>query len=128
MQPDLTLGTLLPPIAAATVVNVFLFAGAWRVNQAEERQGKDPWPFVVGLLAYVGCLTWLFYGRWKAPLAGWLDLFGATLISEAMGGLVVSAILHAFIFSRGQPTQNRVFAVIASALLLYVAFAGIGGK
>ena len=79
-------------------------------------------------MAYALCLGLFFAMKDKAPLVGWLDLFGAALIGEAMGGLVVYAILHAFIFSREQPTQNRVFAVLASGLLLYVMFGGLAGK
>ena len=92
------------------------------------RIGKTTWLLVVGIIAYASGLGLSLTVKGEAPLAGWLDLFGVALIGEAMGGLVVYAILYAFIFSRGQPTQNRVFAVIASALLLYVAFGGIGRK
>lgn len=118
MPPALSFYTLYPPIAAATVVNVLLFAAAWHGSQIEKRRGKTPWQLAVDIVTYAGSLVLFLFVKDKAPLFDWLDLFGAVLIGEAMGGLVVYAILHAFIFSCGQPTQNRVFAVLASGLLL----------
>ncbi|MCJ2016859.1 hypothetical protein MKK84_05355 [Methylobacterium sp. E-065] len=53
MDAGLTLAKLIGPIAAATILNVFLFAGAWRGHQTEMRIGKDPWWLGAGAVAYV---------------------------------------------------------------------------
>ena len=59
----MTLGTLFPPIALATVVNVFLIAWAWRATQVEKaRDGKTPWYLVAGLIGYWGLLALFAYG------------------------------------------------------------------
>jgi hypothetical protein len=66
----LTLTTLYPPIAAATILNVFLFALAWKGTQIEKREGESPWSLVLGMLAYLGALAAFIYFSLHRPLAG----------------------------------------------------------
>jgi hypothetical protein len=121
----ITLTTLYPPIAAATIINVFLFALMWRGSQIEKRTGKPPWPMILGLLAYGGSLACFFYVRNSHPLQDWPDLFGAALIGEAMGVVVTFGILNAFIFSRGQKKAERAAAFAGAVFLTGLMFAGL---
>lgn len=96
MQPAVTLVTLYPPIAAATVVNAFLFAGAWRLHQRESQQGRPATALqALALIAYPAALGLFLYYRGSGSLTGWSDYFGAALIGEAMGaGIVYMSVVR----------------------------------
>ena len=121
----MTLTTLYPPIAAATILNVFLFALAWKGTQIEKREGEPPWSLVLGMLAYLGALAAFIYFSRHRPLAGGFDLFMVALGAQAMGGAIVYALLHAFIFSRGQRKADRAFAMVAAVFLAGIMVAGV---
>lgn len=110
----MTLTDLFPPIAAATVVSAFLFAGMWRASQIERARGAAPWYLVVGGLAYLGALSLFWYLRNGDPLRSGFDVFGAAMIGECGGVFITFAILHAALFSRGQKRSDRGFAVVVA--------------
>jgi hypothetical protein len=115
-----TFDTLFAPIAAATILNVFLFAMAWRGHQIEGRDGKEPWQLVVGALAYLLALGGFLYLKIGQPLETPLDVFGTALAGEAMGAAIVFGLINAFIRLRGRPNRERIPAMIASVFLLWI--------
>ncbi len=121
----MTAETLAPPVAAATILNVFLFALAWRATQEEKRRGEAPWSLTIGLLAYAVSLCAYGYSALGRPLAGAVDYFAVTLIGEALGASVVYALLHAFVLTRSQPIKNRAFPMILAVLMLGAMFASL---
>lgn len=113
------LTSLLPPIAAATVLNVFLFALAWRGHQAERRSGRFPRLVFVPLVAYGGAIAiglWLL-GRSPA-LTSYPEIFVAAAGSQMFGAGVVFAILNALFFTRGQAAEHRVGAIVGAVLFV----------
>lgn len=114
----MTLGTLLPPIAIATVLNAFLFAGAWRATQTEKRTGQAPWYLTLGLAVYAAALGGFAYLSRGRTLSAGFDLFAAAMAGEAFGIVIVWALLNGFMFSRGYPKRQRFLAIgMALALL-----------
>ena len=125
MQPAVTLVTLYPPIAAATVVNVFLFAGMWRGYQTERKTGKTSSWLALAFISYtavIGIYAYLFADR---AATDWPTVFAAAIVGEAAGGVVVCTTLNALVFTRGRPRGERVSAFIQSAVLTLIAFAGL---
>lgn len=119
------LSALIPPIAAATIVNVFLFAASWRAHQVELRTGKTPWPLQIGFIAYALCLGGFVYLTGDTPLRGGFSLLMAALAAQAGGGVIVYALLHAFLFSRGQRRRERAFAMGLALMLTGGMFAAL---
>lgn len=113
----LTLGTLIGPIAAATIVTAFWFAAMWRGHQAEKQRGKPTWQYEAGLYGYMAAAGLIFYLTGGKQLATGLDLFGAALVSEGLGIVIVYALLHAFVLSRGRPWAERAFPILAAVML-----------
>lgn len=52
------------------------------------------------------------------PLTTNADIFGAAVVAEAWAGLVIYALLNAFIFQRGQPLRTRGPAMAGAVFLL----------
>ena len=125
MQPAVTLVTLYPPIAAATVVNAFLFAGMWRGYQAERQTGKSPWWLGFGLAGYAVMIGLFAYFLADKAITGWSTIFAAALAGEAVGVVVVYAILNALVFTRGRPRGERVSAFVQSGLALCFLIVGL---
>lgn len=120
MQPITTVpvGYLMAPIAAATVLNAFLFAGAWRGHQVERQTGRDPWWSGAGLGLYIvtlGCILYAYKGQEAVNL---FDIFLITIAGQAYGVIIVYAVLYAFVFTRGKPFKDRAFPMILSVGLL----------
>lgn len=117
---------LLPPIALATIVNVFLFALAWKQHQAELRTGKYSWPLLVGTTLYGSSIGAFLYLRMDKPVGSHLDHFMMALVAEAMGALVTYGLLNALVLTKGKLIGDRVFYLVASlgllALLIGAAF------
>ncbi len=113
----MTATALLPPIAAATVLNCFLFALAWRGNQAEHRTGETSWLLGAIIMGYSLALGGFFYLHRDAPLLTGFERFMAAVAAECFGGLVVFALLHAFVQTRGQPWRDRAFPIFVSLML-----------
>jgi hypothetical protein len=120
----MTLLQLYPAIALATVVNVFLFVGAWRGHKIELQTGEPPWWMYVGGLAYLGTLGTFFYLNRQAPLATYFDFFMAALLGEAMGVLGVFGILNFFFLSRDKAKSERVVAFFQMIILVGLFGAG----
>lgn len=122
MQPITTVpvGYLIGPIAAATVLNAFLFAGAWRGHQVERQTGRDPWWSAVGLALYLAALGGFIYAYRGRHAADFFDIFLVTIAGQACGVVIVYSLLHAFVFTRGKPLKDRAFAMVASLWLLVV--------
>ncbi|KQP81130.1 hypothetical protein ASF60_22445 [Methylobacterium sp. Leaf113] len=114
-------------MAAATILNVFLFALAWKGTQIEKRDGEPPWSLVLGLLAYLGALGAFVYFSLNRPLVSGFDVFMVAFGAQAMGGAIVHALLHAFIFSRGQRKADRAFAFVGALFLAGIMVAGVLG-
>jgi hypothetical protein len=119
-----TFATLYPPISAATIVSVLLFALAWKATQIEKRQGEAPWYLSAGLVAYVGAIGLFLYFSLSRPLAGYFDVFATALAAEGMAVVIVYGLLNAFVFLCGRPLQERAFPVAAAVFLLALMFAG----
>lgn len=119
----MTLGTLLPPITAATILNIFVFAGAWRSTQVEKRTGKAPWYLAVGITVYgLSNFAFLYFSKTR-PLASAADIFGAALGAEALGVLIVYALVKGFIATRADTLRERAPMILAGAFLLFVIVA-----
>jgi hypothetical protein len=122
----LTLTQLNPPIVAATVLNVFLFAAAWRAGQIEGKAGHAPWWLFPGMVLYGLPLLVGLYLIGDTPVATYPKVFAAAAASEALAVGVVYAILNAFLFTRGQPVEHRAGPFVAAtffvALLIATAF------
>jgi len=116
---------LIAPIAAATIVNVILFALAWRGHRQEKRQGKPPWPYEAGLVGYMLVAGAILYMTREGLLTSGLELFGAAMVSEGLGVGVTYTLVHAFILSRGRPWSERAFPIVASVFLTAGAFAAV---
>ena len=110
--------TLVPPIAIATIANAFLFAGMWRGHQAEIQSGQAPWWMPLGFVAYGSAILLFFYLRGADHLSGRFDLFVVALFGEAVGVVIVYAILNALVFTRGRPRGERVSAFVQSGVAL----------
>ena len=119
-----TFATLYPPITAATIVSVFLFALAWKATQVEKRQGEAPWYLSAGLVAYVGALGLFLYFSLNRPLAGYFDIFATALAAEGTATVIVYGLLNAFVFLRGRSLRERAIPVAISTFLLVLMFAG----
>ncbi len=116
----MTLGALLIPITAATILNVFLFAGAWKAGQVERRTGVVPWYMIVGSTLYgVPLLAFLYWSRTRPLLTGW-DIFGAALAAQIMGGAIVYLILQEVTAARSQTWKERAPMLGICALLIFV--------
>ena len=113
----LTLGTLIGPIAAATIVTAFWFAAMWRGHQLERNEGRLPWPYQIAFFGYMAVAGLILYLIRDRQLATGLDLFGAAIVAEGLGIVVVYALLHAFVLSRGRPWSERAFPIIAAVML-----------
>lgn len=121
----MTPATLYPPIAAATIVNVSLFALMWRAQQRERREGRPSRGYLVGLLAYLTLVGGFFYLRADAPISGWHDAFGTAAFAEAFGAVIVYAAAHSIWISRDQPMRQRVFPMFLAIVLTVGMFAGL---
>ena len=110
----------MAPIAAATVLNVFLFAWMWRADKAEIRTGKIPWYLSAILISYFAFSGLFMYQSAKYPAGGFPSIFGIALIGEAMGAAITYGLIYAFVTSRGKPFKDRAFAMAASLGLLAV--------
>lgn len=121
----MTTAALLSPIAAATVLNCFLFALAWRGDRTELRTGKTPWPLVLGIITYCAAVGGFLYFSGGAPLLTGFDRFMAALAGEALGALIMYALLYAFVHSRGQPWRDRAFPILGAVFLSGVMFAAL---
>lgn len=121
----MTPASLFAPIAAATVLNVFLFAGAWRADQIERATGKDHLLSTLGLIAYCVALAGFVYLKHNDGVSGGFDIFMSALAAEAGGAVVVYALLHGFFFSRGQSKGQRTFAISLALTLTAGMIAGL---
>ena len=119
MDAGLTLAKLIGPIAVATILNVFLFAGLWRGHQRERREGKLPNAYWGALVAYMAAIGLYAYLHGERAISSGVDLFAAATASEAMGALVTYGLVYSFVLSRGRPWSERAvpmfFAVILTA-------------
>lgn len=120
----MTAATLAPPIAVATILNVFLFAAAWRGTQIERATGKDPWWLGLGIFLYAVLIGSYMYFTRGQPLTGYLDYFLAAIVGQSVGGVAVYSILNALYFSRGQPRANRASVFLFAAFITGLMFAG----
>lgn len=121
----MTVAALLPPIAAATILNCFLFALAWRSDRAERQTGKASWRLVLGAVAYCAIVGGFLYVNRSAVLVTGFDRFMVALAAEALGAAIVSALLQAFVQSRGRPWRERAFPIAASLMLAGGMFAAL---
>jgi hypothetical protein len=125
MTAGLTLGKLIGPIAAATILNVIMFALAWRGHRQEREQGKPPRLYEAGLVGYMIAAGLILYVLLEGLLTTGLELFGAALMSEGLGVVITYTFVHAFVLSRGRPWCKRAFPIAASVLLTAGAFAAV---
>lgn len=110
----------MPPIVAATVLNIFLFAGAWKAGQVEKRTGAVPWYMYAGSVAYgLPLLVFLYYAQTR-PLNSALDIFGVALVAEGMGAALVHGMVRELITAREQTWKERAPMLGICALLLFV--------
>ncbi|MCJ2063237.1 hypothetical protein MKK63_11000 [Methylobacterium sp. J-088] len=121
----MTVSSLYPPIAAATIINVALFALAWRGHQAEARSGKAPWWLGFGAAAYAAFGALLVYLRRGQPIASSADLFGAAMVGEAMGALITYGLVYSFVLSKGRPWADRAIPMVASLFFVVIAVAAV---
>lgn len=117
----MNLATLLPPIVAATVLNIIVFALAWKGGQIERERGETPWQLTVGMIAYGLPLLVFLYTSRSRPLTHGLDLFGVALAAEAMGGLIVTCLVQGIGSARAQPWRERLPMVAVGSFLLLIA-------
>ncbi|WP_133123559.1 hypothetical protein [Methylobacterium frigidaeris] len=120
MQPITTVpvGSLLGPIAAATVLNLFLFAWIWRADKIEIRGGNSPWWAGVIFLSYFAFIFLFAYYLSAYPARNLASIFWAALIAEAIGGAVTYGLVYSFIISRTKPFRDRIFAMVVSLAVL----------
>ncbi|WHQ70513.1 hypothetical protein [Methylorubrum extorquens] len=111
------LTSLLPPIAAATVLNAFLFALAWRAAQKERGSGRQSWLLSSGLMLYGVLSLCGFYIIREQSLESYTEVFFVAAVGEALGGGIAYAILDAFVFMRGQNIEHRVVPIFAAIFL-----------
>lgn len=116
----MTLAQTLAPIAASTILNVVFLGLAWRWTQREKRHGRTPWYLEAVVVAYMTAGGIILYLLNKRAIAGPAELFGAALIGEALGALVIFSVFHAVFRKDVQPTGQRVFEIGASLLMLTV--------
>jgi glucan phosphoethanolaminetransferase (alkaline phosphatase superfamily) len=118
MDSPLTITSLYPPIALATVINAFAFALMWRGHKAELRAGEPPGWFILFLLAYIGTLGAFAYFKRDAPLTSGRDYFMVAMIGEAFGILVTFGIIRALYYTRGMKTAEVIGAYLVAGVLL----------
>lgn len=92
------------------MINVFLFAFAWRGHKIEQETGNAPWWMYIGIIAYGVALLAFLYLTHKTPLITYLDHVMAAILGEAMGVAGVFGILNFFYLSRGRNWVERSFA------------------
>ena len=117
MDAGLTLVKLIGPITAATVVTVMIVALLWRGHRSEKQYGKPTWQHEAGFVAYMAAIGLFGYLRLDHASTGGLDLFGTAMAGEAFGIVIVYALLHAFVLSRGRPWSERAFPIFAAVML-----------
>lgn len=121
----MTTETIFSPIAAATILNVFLFALMWRGYQIERQHGAPPWPMMAGLVAYCVCIGGFFYLKMDRPLTSPMEVFGIAMAAEAMGAVIVFGLVNAFVRLRNRPNRERIPAMLASVMLLVGIFVAL---
>jgi len=117
----MNLATLLPPIVAATVLNIIVFALAWKGGQIERERGEAPWQLPVGMIAYGLPLLVFLYTSRSRPLTHGLDIFGAALGAEAMAAGIVYALAQGIGSAREQTCRERLPMVAVGGFLLLLA-------
>lgn len=115
------------PVAAATVLNVFLFALVWRGHKIERASGTNPKLIFAGLLAYGAAVAVALWVLIRTPtLTSYGEIFVSAVGAEMAGGIIVFAILNALFFTRGQGAENRAgplfLAVLMAVMLIGSAF------
>ena len=125
MTTEPTLAQFIPPIALATVVNVFLFAWAWQGHRAEKREGKPPKRYEAAVVAYLAAVGLFAYARLARPSGGWLDMLGVAFIAEAMGAGITFALFYAFLLTRGRAWRDRAFPMAAAVFFVGLMIAGL---
>lgn len=120
----MTVTQLYPAIALATMVNIFVFAWAWRGHKIEQQTGQPPCWMYVGGIAYGGGMAAFLYFRHNAPLSTYLDYVLVALIGEAMGALGVYGIVNFFYLSRGLNGAERAFAF--TQMVFFVGLFSVG--
>lgn len=117
------LTSLLPPIAAATVLNAFLFALAWRAVKRERDSGRQSSLLSFGLMIYGALSMGGLYIIRGQSLAAYTEVFFVAAVGEALGGGIVYATLSAFVFMRGQNIEHRVVPIFAAIFLIGILVA-----
>lgn len=117
MDGGIPLNHLFPAVAAATVATVLIVALLWRGHRTEKQRGKPTWQYEAGLLGYMAALGLFAYFRLNHASARGLDLFGTAMAGEGLGIVIVYALLHAFVLSRGQPWSERATSMFFAVLL-----------
>lgn len=113
---------LVAPVAAATVLNLFLFAMLWRAHQQERRDGKGPWYLFPGLMAYAIPSAAFLYFYLDKPVTTYGEIFMAAVVGEALGIACVWSILNAVYFQRGQATEHRFSAFVGAGVMALIVF------
>lgn len=125
MGATLTLGKLIGPIAAATIVTVFWFAAMWRGHQMERGGMKLPRRYAVALFGYIAALGLVVYFMQGVKISTGIELFAATLAGEGLGIVVVMMLVEAFILSRGRRWSDRAMPIVFGLLLASCMFATV---
>jgi hypothetical protein len=115
---------LYPAIALATMINVFLFALAWRGHKIEQETGNAPWWMYVEIIAYGGAMLVFLYFKHKVPIVAYFDLVLTAMFGELMGVGGVYGILNFFYLSRGLNRVERFFAF--AQMVFFVGLFGAG--
>jgi hypothetical protein len=117
--------TLTVPIAVATVISAFAFAGAWRATKMEKRTGAAPWYLSAGIVAYgLPLAAFLYFARSRTLTSG-LDVLAAALAAQAIGAAIVYVITREVITARSQSWRERIPMICIGAFLLCVAVGGV---
>lgn len=122
MPPAFTLGHIIGPVAVATVLNVLVFAMVWRWNRVELRTGTPTWQVWVAIPLYGLPLFAFLVWTGERPITTAVQVFGAAMVGEIAGGVLVYGLLNAFLWTRGQPIGGRLIPMaISGGLFVFIA-------
>lgn len=120
----MTLATLFPPVAAATVLNVFMFAFLWRSDQTERSGGKAAWYFYATWFFYLAPVVYVLWRLDHKPITEKWEVLGAITGAQMFAALVVYTLVNGLVTMRGTPWHQRGPAMGAALFFLAIVIAG----
>jgi hypothetical protein len=114
-----TLGSLLPPLTAATTLSIFVFAAAWHADRVEKRTGVLPWWIIAtSLLLGVPFVVFLYYARNRA-LSGGLDIFCIAVAANVVAAGIAYGLLRFIGSVRSETGKDRAISILGGAVILF---------